>query len=158
LYKMLSFERKAAERKLRASVKRWRTVNVHGHPGSWKEFLAARAARGDQRAIRRLARKSGGLVIKSGDKQVRALPSRSTRTSRGSIVHNLPNGVRLRESAGSIELLGEASDDALEQLVRVARERLGSKRVTLLGRKDVQRRLTELAAERGLEIAEERQR
>ena len=84
--------------------------------------------------------------------------SHGARTSRGSIVHNLPNGVRLRESAGAIELLGEARDDALDQLVRVAKERFGSKRVTLLGRKDVQRRLTEMAAERGLEIAEERQR
>jgi len=97
-------------------------------------------------------------VIKTGEKQVRALPSRSSRTSRGSIVHNLPNGVRLRESAGLIELLGEANDDTLGQLVRVARERLGSRRVTILGRKDVQRRLTELAAEQGLEIAEQRQR
>ncbi|MFA9412928.1 MAG: LPD7 domain-containing protein, partial [Deltaproteobacteria bacterium] len=78
--------------------------------------------------------------------------------SRGSIVHNLPGGVRLRESAGSVELLGEARDNALEQLVSVAKQRFGSKRVTLLGRKNVQRRLTEMAAERGLEIAEERQR
>ena len=98
LYKMLSFEKKAAERRLRATIKGWRTLGVDTHPGSWKEFLAARAGHGDQRAIRRLARKSGGLVIKSGEKQVRALPSRSGRTSRGSIVHNLPNGVRLRES------------------------------------------------------------
>jgi hypothetical protein len=31
-------------------------------------------------------------------------------------------------------------------------------RITLIGRKDVQRRLTEMAAEQGLEIVEERQR
>ena len=158
LYKTLSFEKMAAERRLRATIKGWRTLGVDTHPGSWKEFLAARAAHGDQRAIRRLARKAGGLVIKSGEKQLRALPARSSRTSRGSIVHNLPNGVRLLESAGSIELLGEARDDALEQLVRVAKQRFGSRRVTLLGRRDVQRRLTAIAAERGLEITEERQR
>jgi hypothetical protein len=80
------------------------------------------------------------------------------RTSRGSIVHNLGGGVRLRESAGSIELLGEAHDNALEQLVSVAKQMFASKRVTLLGRKDVQRRLAEMAVERGLEIVEERQR
>ena len=107
---------------------------------------------------RRLARNSGALAIKSRDKQVRAMLSRGSRSSRGSIVHNLPGGVRLRESAGSVELLGEARDNALEQLVSVAKQRFGSKRVTLLGRKNVQRRLTEMAAERGLEIAEERQR
>jgi hypothetical protein len=67
-------------------------------------------------------------------------------------------GVRLRESAGSIELLGDACDNALEQLVKVAKQRFGSKRITLTGRKDVQRQLTEMAAERGLDIAEERQR
>jgi len=158
LYKMLSFEKKAAERRLRATIKGWRTLGVNTHPGSWKEFLAARAAHGDQRAIRRLARKSGGLVIKSGDKQVRALPSRSGRTSRGSIVHNLPNGVRLREWAGSIELLGEAREGALEQLVSVAKQRFGTKEVTLLGSRRAQARLAKLAVEQGLEIAEERQR
>ena len=87
-----------------------------------------------------------------------ALPPRSARTSRGSIVHNLPGGIRLRESAGSIELLGEARDDALEQLVTVAQQRFGTKRVTLLGTRGAQKRLAQLAEERGLEIAEERQR
>jgi hypothetical protein len=158
LYKMLSFERKAAECKLRATTNRSRTVSVHGHPGSWKEFMAARAARGDQRAIRRLRRELRGLAIKRGDKRVWALPSRSVRTSRGSIIHNLPGRVRLRESAGSIELLGEARDDALEQLVSVAKQRFGSTHVTLLGPKNVQERLAEIAAERGLEIAQERER
>jgi len=158
LYKTLSFERKAAEGKLRATIKRWRSMSVDARPGSWKEFLAARAARGDQRAIRRLRRQSRGLTIKSGDTQFWTLPSRSSRTSRGSIIHNLPGGVRLRESAGSIELLGNARDDALEQLVNVAKQRFGRKRVTLLGRPVVQRRLAEMAAERGLEVANERQR
>ncbi|MBT8470939.1 MAG: relaxase/mobilization nuclease domain-containing protein [Deltaproteobacteria bacterium] len=158
LYKMLSFERKAAERRLRASVKRWRTLNVHGHPGSWKAFLAARAARGDQRAIGRLTRQSRRLAIKSGDKDVRSLPSRSVRSSRGSIVHNLPGGVRLRESARTIELLGDARDEALEQLVRVAKQRFGTKHVTLLATSGTQKRLAELAVERGLEISQERER
>jgi len=97
------------------------------------------------------------LAIQSGDKRVRPLPSRSSRTSRGSIVYNLPNGVRLRESAGSIELLGEARDDALEQLVSVAKQRYGSTRVTLLGSRRAQERLADLAQEQGLEIVEERQ-
>jgi hypothetical protein len=158
LYKMLSFESKTAERKLTAAVKRWRTMSVDTHPGSWKEFLAGRAARGDQRAIRRLRRPSRGLVIKSRENRLQSLPSRKLRTSRGSIVHNLPGGVRLRESAGLIELLGDARNDALEQLLSVAKQRFGSNRITLIGRKDVQRRLTEMAAEQGLEIVEERQR
>jgi hypothetical protein len=158
LYKTLSFERKSADRRLRATIRRWRTVGVDTHPGSWKQFLAAQAARGDHRAIRRLRRQFRGPAIKSGDDRLRTLSSRSLRTSRGSIVHNLPGGVRLRESAGSIELLGDPGEAALEQLVRVAKQRFGTKRVTLLGRKVVQRRLKEKAAEQGLEIAEERER
>ena len=47
---------------------------------------------------------------------------------------------------------------ALEQLVRVAKERFGGQRVRLLGSADTQDRLAEMAAERGLETAEERQR
>jgi hypothetical protein len=77
------------------------------------------------------------------------------RTSRGSIVHNLPGGIWLRESAGSIELLGDSRDEALEHLVTVAKQRFGTKRVTLLGTRSAQERLAQLAEERGLEIAEE---
>ena len=89
---------------------------------------------------------------------LRALPPRSARTSRGSIVHHLPGGIRLRESAGSIELLGEPRDEALEQLVTVAQQRFGTKRVTLLGTRGAQKRLAQLAEERGFDIVEERQR
>jgi hypothetical protein len=158
LYKMLSFERKAAERKLRVKINGWRTASTDSRAGSWKEFLAAWASRGDQRAIRRLARQLRGPAIKSDDSHLRALPSRGSRTSRGSVVHNLPGGVRLRESAGAIELLGKSHDEALKQLVRVAEQRFGGRRITLLGPTDVQERLAEMAAERGLEIAAERQR
>jgi hypothetical protein len=158
LYETLAFERKCAERRLRATIKSWRTVSVDTHPGSWKQFLAARAARGDQRALRRLNRQFQGPAIESSEKRLRALSVRSLRTSRGSILHNLGGGVRLRESAGSIELLGEARDDALEHLVRVAKRRFGTKCVTLLGSRHVQERLTKMVAEQGLEIAQERQR
>ena len=156
--KALSFERKVAARKLRAQIEHWRTMSVDTHPGSWKHFLAAQAARGDRRAIRRLTNPPRGAAILSDSRHLRTLSTAGSRTSRGSIVHNLPNGVRLRESAGSIELLSDSRDEALEQLVRVAKQRFGSKRITFLGRKDAQRRLTEIAAERGLEIAEERER
>jgi len=157
-YKALSFECKVAERKLRANIRGWRTVSVNTHPGSWKQFLAAQAACGDRRAIRRLAGRPRGAAIVSDGRHVQVLSSRSSRTSRGSLVHNLPNGVRLRESARSIELLGDASDEALEQLVDTAKQRFGACRVTLVGRKDLQRRLTRLAADRGLGITRERER
>ena len=158
LYKTLAFERKCAERRLRATIKSWGTLSVDTHPGSWKQFLAARAAREDPRALRRLTRQFRGPAIRSGEKQLRALSSRSRRTSKGSIVHNLGGGVRLRESAGSIELLGEVRDEALEQLVRVAKQRFGTKRITLLGPRKVRERLTKMVAEQGLELAQEHER
>jgi hypothetical protein len=157
-YKALSFEGKAAERKPRATIRHWRMMSIDAHPGSWKQFLAARAARGNQRAIRRLARKSLGLAIKSEDKQVRAMFSGSPHTTGGTIMHTVSNGVRLRESPGSLELLGDAHDQALEQLVSVAKQRCGSRSVTLLGRKDVRRRLAKIAVDQGLEITQERER
>jgi hypothetical protein len=92
------------------------------------------------------------------DNHLRAVPSRGSRTSRGSIIYSMPGGVRLRESAGSIELLGDDRDDALEQLVSVAKERFSGRRVTLLGTERARERLAQMAAERGLEIAQERQR
>ncbi|MBT8470757.1 MAG: hypothetical protein KJN97_18575, partial [Deltaproteobacteria bacterium] len=158
LYKMLSFERKAAERRLRATIKQWRTKSVEIHPGSWKEFLAGRAAHGDPRAVHRLTRKSRRVAVKTRERRLHGPPSPELRTSRGSIVHNLPGGIRLRESAGSIELLGEAREEALKQLAKLAKRRFGSGRVTLLGSRRAQERLAELAAAQGLEIGEERQR
>jgi hypothetical protein len=158
LYKTLSFERKCAERRLRATIKGWRAVTADTHPGSWKQFLAARATRGDQRAIRRLIQQFRGLAIKSSDKRLRTLSVGCLRTSKGSLVHNLGGGVRLREFAGSIELPGEARDDALEQLVRAAKQRFGTTCITLLGPRRVRERLTKIVAEQGLEIAQERER
>ena len=108
--------------------------------------------------MRRLTRQLRGPAIKSDDNHLRALPSRGSRTSRGTIVHNLSGGVRVRESAGAIELLGDSHDEALEQLARLAEQRFGGRRVTLLGPMDVQERLAEMAAERGLKLVEERQR
>jgi hypothetical protein len=157
LYKLLSFERKAAERKLRVKIKGWRMATLDPGPGSWKDFLATRAARGDQRAIRRLARDSRAPGIRSGGHDRSALPARDRCTSRGSIVHDLEGGVRLREFAGSIELLGEPRDHALKQLVTVAKERCGMKQVTTRGSRRAQERLADLAGEQGLELGEERQ-
>ena len=158
LYKTLSFERKLAERRLKATIEHWRTIRVDTHPGSWKHFLADRATRGDQRALRRLRHQFRGPAIKSRDIRLRALSSNDRRTSRGTVVHNLGGGARLRESAGSIELLGEPSEVALEQLVRVAKQRFGMKSITLLGPRKVRQRLSEMVAEQGLEIEHERER
>jgi hypothetical protein len=157
-YEGLSFERKVGERRLRAAIRGWRTVRAHTHPGTWKQFLAGRAARGDPRAIRRLQRQWNGLAITSREKQIGTLQSSRCRSSRGTLIHNLPGGVRLRESPRAIELLGEADDQALERLVNLATQRFGSRGVTITGRKDVRRRLERLAAEQGLEIAQHRER
>ena len=148
----------AAERKLGVKINGWRTASREAPLGSWKEFLAARASRGDPRAIRRLSRRLRGPAIKSDENRFRALPSRSSHTSRGSIVHNLPGGVRLRESAGAIELLGDSRDGALEHLVRFAEQRFEGQRITLLGPKRARERLAQMAAERGLEITQDRER
>ena len=74
------------------------------------------------------------------------------------MVHNLRGGARLRESAGSIELLGDPSEVALEQLVRVAKQRFGTKSITLLGPRKVRERLIKIVAEQGFEIGHERER
>lgn len=158
LYKTLAFERKLAERRLRATIEGWQAVTVDTPPGSWKQFLAERATRGDQRALRRLRHQSRGPAIKSRGTRFRALSSNERPTSRGTVVHNLGGGARLRESAGLIELLGDPSEVALEQLVRVAKQRFGSRAITIMGRKDVRRRLQRIATERGLDLAQERER
>ena len=72
------------------------------------------------------------------------------------MIHNLGSGECLRESAGSIELLGDPSDVALEQLVKVAKQRFGTRSITLLGPRTVRQRLAKIVREQDLEIAHER--
>ena len=60
-------------------------------------------------------------------------------------------------SSGSIQLLGDPSEVWLKQLVTVAKQRLGTTRVTLLGPREVRARLTKIVADQGLEIAQERE-
>jgi hypothetical protein len=158
LYKTLAFERKLAERRLKATIEHRRSIRVDTDPGSWKHFLADRAVRGDQRALRRLRQQFRGPAIKSRDTRLRALSSNDRRTSRGTVIHNLGGGARLRESASLIELLGDPSEIALEQLVSVAKQRFGMKSITLLGPRKVRERLAKMVAEQGLEIAQERER
>ena len=158
LYKTLAFERKLAERRLKATIEHWRTMRVDTHPGSWKQFLAERATRGDHRALRRLRQQFRGPAIKSRDTRLRALSSNDRRTSRGTLVHNLGGGARLRESAGLIELLGDPSEVALEQLVKVAKQRFGTRSIALLGPRKTRERLAKMVAEQGLEIGQERER
>ena len=158
LYKTLSFERKCAERRLRATIRSWRSVGLDSHPGSWKQFLAARAARGDRRAIRRLERAQRGLTINGRDKALGMQRSRGVPTSRGDIIHNLPGGVRIRESIGSVELLSDPRHEALEELVGLAKERFGSGRVRLVGPGHVRRRLAVLVADRDLVFSREHER
>jgi hypothetical protein len=57
-----------------------------------------------------------------------------------------------------IELLGDPSEVALEQLVSVAKQRFGTRSITLLGPRKVRERLAKIVAEHGLEIARERER
>jgi hypothetical protein len=61
-------------------------------------------------------------------------------------------------AAGSSELLGDPSEVGLEQLVTVAKQRFGTRSITLLGPRDVRERLMRIVAEQGLELARERER
>jgi len=61
-------------------------------------------------------------------------------------------------SSGSIQLLGDPSEVGLEQLVRVAKQRFGTKSITLAGPRKVRKRLLKIVAEHRLEIAQERER
>ncbi|MFZ1864541.1 MAG: hypothetical protein WAU39_09995, partial [Polyangiales bacterium] len=84
--------------------------------------------------------------------------SRGVPTSRGDIIHNLPGGVRIRESTGSIELLSDPRDQALEELVKLAKERFRSGQVRLIGSRHVRRRLATLAVYHDLVLSREHER
>jgi hypothetical protein len=57
-----------------------------------------------------------------------------------------------------IELVGDSSEVALAQLVKVAKQRFGIRSITLLGPRKVRERLAKMVAEQVLEIAQERER
>ena len=155
LYKMLAAERAAADRALKTKIKTWRTAVRVPAARSWKSFLAERAAMGDARAVRRLARRTRGPAVRGN--KLHALPTGRQHTSRGAVIHNLAHGVRLRESSGLIELIGDPSPEGFASLVRLAEERFRGSRVQVLGSRGVREQLEQLVRERDLRVVGERE-
>jgi len=157
LYRALRAERAAAERALRLNLKTWRARTQAPQARTWKAFLAERAANGDPRALRRLARKRDAPAIQIGPRERGALPPASQTTSRGTRVHDIGRGARIRESADLLELVGDPSPDALMQLAGLAEQRFRGSRVRALGSREVKEHLEQLIRGRGLRIVSERE-
>ena len=98
------------------------------------------------------------VAIQGRDKALGMQRSRGVPTSRGGVIHNLPDGVRIRESTGSIELLSAPRDEALAQLVKIAKERFKAGPVRLIGRGPSLRQLATMAADHDLELSREHER
>jgi len=157
LYKALGAERAAAERALRFRVKAWRAAAQPLHARTWKAFLAERAANGDRRAVRRLTPKRNTPAIQIRSSERNALPRAGQRTSRGTRVHEIGGGARVRESSGLLELVGDASPEALARLTGIAEKRFAGSRVQALGSRAVKERLEQLIRGRGLQVVSERE-
>ena len=158
LYKALRVEREAAERTLQLNVKAWRAVAQTPKGRTWKTFLAERAAHGDPRALRRLERKRGAPAIQIRSREADALPRADQTTSRGTRVHDVGRGARVRESAGLLELVGDPSPDALARLVGFAKKKFQGSRVRALGSQVVREELEQLIRAHGLRMVGERER
>ena len=157
LYKALRVERAAAERTLRLNVKAWRTEAQRPGSRTWKAFLAERAAHGDRRALRRLTRKRVAPGIEIRSRHLEAVPPADQTTSRGTRVHDIGRGARIRESAGLLELVGDPSPDALAQLVCFAERRFRGSHVRVLGSQAVKKELGQLIRAHGLRMVGERE-
>lgn len=158
LYTTLAAERQAAERALRLSVKTWRTQAQTPKGRTWKAFLADRAAQGDPRALRRLTRKRAAQGIQIRSRHRDALPRADQTTSRGTRIHDIGRGARIRESAGLLELLGEPAPGSLGQLVDLAERKFRGSRVRALATRAVREELEQLLHARGLRLVTERER
>ena len=157
LYKALRAERAAAERALRFKIKAWRAAGPKLQTPTWKAFLAERAADGDLHAVRRLARNRSALGIQIRSSERNALPRNGQRTSRGTRVHDIGGGARIRESSGLLELVGDPRPEALAQLAGFAEKRFRGSRVRMLGSRAVKGQLEVLIRGRGLRIVAERE-
>jgi hypothetical protein len=157
LYKALGAERAVAGRALRLNVKAWRIEARTLQARTWKIFLAERAASGDPRALRRLARERNALAIQIHSSEREALPRADQTTSRGTRVHDIGRGARIRESVGLLELVGEPSPDALAQLVAFAEQKFRGSRVRALGSRAVKHQLEQLIHGRDLRTIGERE-
>jgi len=159
LYKAMRIERVAAEGSLRAKIeKRRRVARSVPRTPTWKEFLAERAEKGDPRALRRLARERDPSVVAIRSSRRDALPLGGPRTSRGTLVHHIGRGARIRESPGLLELVGDSSPEALAQLVGFAVERFQGRRIRLLGSRELTEQLEPLIRSRDLRVERERGR
>lgn len=159
LYKAMSIERAAAESTLQAKLQvRRRAAAYLPRTPTWKEFLAERAENGDARALHRLARERDPSVVAIRSSRRDALPRGGPKTSRGTLVHHIGRGARIRESPGLLELVGDSSPEALAELASLAKERFGGRRIRLLGRREIKEHLEPLVRERGFRLANERER
>jgi hypothetical protein len=156
LYKLLAAEKTVRDRTLKARIKMWRTSGRIPAGRSWRAFVAERAAGGDPRAIRRLARRTKRPAVRAS--KLHTLPRDRQYTKRGALIHDVGNGVRLRESSGLIELVGNPNSEAIARLVSLAEDRFRGSRVQALGSRAVKEQLEELIRERGLRIVGERER
>jgi len=157
LYKVLAAEREAAEGVLRRSIKAWRTRAQTPIGRTWKSFLAERAAHGDPRALRRLTRKRNAPAIQVRSRHRDALPRADQTTSRGTRIHDVGRGARIRESAGVLQLVGDPSPDALARLVGLAEKTFQGSHVRALGSQAVREELKQLMRARGLRLVRERE-
>lgn len=156
LYKAMSVERAAAESSRRTKTRRAAT-HLPRTP-TWKEFLVQRAENGDPRAVRRLARGRDRRTIGIQTHARHTLPPSRPKTSRGTVMHDIGHGLRIRESPGLLQLVGDPSPEGLAQLASLARERFQGRRVRLVGDRAVTSQLHALIRERGLRVTRDRER
>ncbi|MGB5809496.1 MAG: TraI/MobA(P) family conjugative relaxase [Polyangiales bacterium] len=158
LYKAMSVERAAADSLLRTKTKTRRAAMHVPRAPTWKEFLVERAENGDPRAVRRLARKRDRRTIGIQAHPRNTLPRGRPKTSRGTLMHDIGHGLRIRESPGLLELVGDPGPEGLAQLASFAQERFQGRRIRLIGNRAVTLQLDALIRERGLRITSDRER
>lgn len=158
LYKAMRVERVAVESSRRTKTKMRRTAGHFPRTPTWKEFLVERAEHADPRAVRRLGRKRDRRTIGIQTHPRDTPPRGRPKTSRGSLMHDIGHGLRIRESPGLLELVGDPSPEGIAQLASLAQERFQGRRVRLAGDRAVTSQLHALIRERGLRVTRDRER
>lgn len=146
-----------AERLLEQKIRTARAGAQLPAARTWKEFLAERAANGDSRAARRLARQNARRAPGIRSSGHRPLLREGQRTSRGTQMHDFGH-VKIRESSDLLELVGNPTPDALARLAGLAEDRFRGSPVQVLGSRAVKEQLEELIRERDLRTVSARER
>lgn len=155
LHRMVAMERSAAHKNLsRNLLKERERIKQTPHPGSWRDFLSKQMLAGDERAAALSGARNEAFGLRAHGKGHPAkLECPYVVTRKGSVVYFLSGGQRIIDAGQAVQTPPDASQDTIEQALRLAKEKFPDQPLEVTGPRRYQKRVLRIAAAQGLAVS-----